>query len=50
MTAFDKQALLIIIKSRKFKTLQTILTYSRCWKMNASDIAKAIKAGNGQQL
>jgi uncharacterized surface protein with fasciclin (FAS1) repeats len=38
-----------IIETRKFKTLQTILTYHVVsGKMNAADIAKAIKAGNGK--
>jgi uncharacterized surface protein with fasciclin (FAS1) repeats len=38
-----------LLKAENLKTLQTILTYHVvAGKMNASDIAKAIKAGNGQ--
>jgi uncharacterized surface protein with fasciclin (FAS1) repeats len=38
-----------LLKPENLKTLQTILTYHVvAGKMNASDIAKAIKAGNGK--
>ena len=39
----------MLLKPENLKTLQTILTYHVvAGKMNASDIAKAIKAGNGK--
>jgi hypothetical protein len=38
-----------LLKPENLKTLQTILTYHVVsGKMNAADIAKAIKAGNGK--
>ena len=50
--AFDKLpkgTVETLLKSENLKTLQTILTYHVvAGKMNASDIAKAIKAGNGK--
>ena len=49
--AFDKLpkgTVETLLKPENLKTLQTILTYHVvAGKMNASDIAKAIKAGNG---
>lgn len=40
-----------LLKPENIKTLQTILTYHVvAGKMNASDIAKAIKAGNGKAI
>ena len=50
--AFDKLpngTVETLLKPENIKTLQTILTYHVvAGKMNASDIAKAIKAGNGK--
>ncbi len=50
--AFDKLpkgTVEYLVKPENLKTLQTILTYHVvAGKMNASDIAKAIKAGNGK--
>ncbi len=50
--AFDKLpagTIEILLKPENIKTLQTILTYHVvAGKMNASDIAKAIKAGKGK--
>ncbi|WP_413998242.1 fasciclin domain-containing protein [Flavobacterium sp. W1B] len=40
-----------LLKPENLKTLQTILTYHVvAGKMNASDISKAIKAGNGKAM
>lgn len=40
-----------LLKPENLKTLQTILTYHVvAGKMNASDVAKAIKAGNGKAM
>ncbi len=51
-SAFDKlpkDTVETLLKPENLKTLQTILTYHVvAGKMNASDIAKAIKAGNGK--
>jgi uncharacterized surface protein with fasciclin (FAS1) repeats len=51
-SAFDKLpkgTVETLLKPENIKTLQTILTYHVvAGKMNASDIAKAIKAGNGK--
>lgn len=50
--AFDKLpkgTVETLLKPENLKTLQTILTYHVvAGKMNASDVAKAIKAGNGK--
>ena len=52
--AFDKLpkgTVETLLKPENIKTLQTILTYHVvAGKMNASDIAKAIKAGNGKAI
>jgi uncharacterized surface protein with fasciclin (FAS1) repeats len=52
--AFDKLpagTILALLKPENIKTLQTILTYHVvAGKMNATDIAKAIKLGNGKAL
>jgi uncharacterized surface protein with fasciclin (FAS1) repeats len=51
-SAFDKLpkgTVETLLKPENIKTLQTILTYHVvAGKMNAADIAKAIKAGNGK--
>ncbi len=47
--ALPKGTVEFLLKPENLKTLQTILTYHVvAGKMNASDIAKAIKAGNGK--